>query len=101
MRSLHNIFRRIRRRASKFGFCLRSFRMIHGWDTDLGPEWMAACIRYPHLTVTIWRPSGNEEVEEAERTCDEVIVMRRFSTGRPSEAYAISWHGRWPSEVKR
>ena len=92
MRSLHNVFRRIRRRASKLGYCLRSFRQIHGWNTDLGPEWQANCIRHPHLAVTIWRPTGDDAIKEANRTCDEVIVIKRFSNGRPWEAYGISWH---------
>lgn len=96
MRPLHNVFRRMRRRASKLGCALQSFRQIHGLDSDLGPEWMARAIRHPHLAVLIWRPISNDGIQEAMRTCDEVIVTQRFSNGRPKEAFGISWLGRWP-----
>jgi len=100
MRPLHNVFRRLRRRASKAGYALQNFRQIHGPESNLGPEWIANVIRHPHLAVRVWHPSGNEDIEEAFRTCDEVIVTKRFSTGRPWEAYGVSWIGRWPAEVK-
>ena len=102
MRPLHNVFRRLRRRASKAGYALQNFRQIHGPDTDLGPEWMAQCIRHPHLAVVVWRPYGDDAIAEAERTMDEVIVTERFkSTGRPCQVFGVSWLGRWPPEVKR
>lgn len=101
MRSLHNVFRRLRRRASNAGYCLSNFRQIHGPETHLGPEWMAQCIRHPHLAVVVWRPYDGD-FEEAKRTCDEFIVTERYrSTGRPSQAFGVSWLGRWPKEVKR
>jgi hypothetical protein len=102
MNSLHNVFRRLRRRASKAGYCLRSFRQIHGPETELGPEWLAECIRHPHLAVVVWRPYSDDDIAEAERTCEELIVTERFrSTGRPSQAFGVSWLGKWPAEVKR
>ncbi len=99
--TVHNIFRRLRRRTSKAGYVLQNFRQIYGSETTLGPEWMANCIRHPLLAVVVWHPIGDEAIEEAERTCDELIVTKRYTTGRPWEAFGVSWLGKWPSEVKR
>jgi hypothetical protein len=52
--------------------------------------------------VVVWRPIGDDDIAEAERTMDELIVTERFkSTGRPSQVFGVSWLGRWPEEVKR
>jgi len=94
--SVRNMLRRIRRRASKVGCTLQNFRQPYGVDSDLGPEWMARSVRYPHLAVLVWRPIGDDAIEEAKRTCDEVIVTRGFSNGKAKEAFGVSWFGRWP-----
>ena len=48
------------------------------------------------ISHELLREDGDDSIDEAARTCDEVIVTERFSTGRPKEAYGVSWIGRWP-----
>jgi hypothetical protein len=92
-----NVLRRIRRRASRMGLTLGNFRQIYGLESDLGPEYTASSIRHPGLAVLVWHPIGDVEIEEAVRTCDEIIVAERYkSSGRPSIVYGVSWIGRWP-----
>jgi hypothetical protein len=93
------LIRRIRRRASNMGLTLKPFKQIYGWETEKGPEWMATAIRKPNLAVTVWLAIGDEDIEEARRTCDEVVVIP-WEDGNSKSHFGVSWKGNWPHKEK-
>lgn len=97
-RTTRNILRRVRRRASKLGCTLHRFSQNYGLESDLGPEWKAQSIRYPRLAVLVWKPIGDDNIEEARRTCSEVIETEYYKSGKPREVFGISWIGPWPGK---
>jgi len=92
------LFRRLHRQAEKRGVLLKRFKQIYGWESDLGPEWVAEAKHYPQLAVSVWLLAGDDVREEAARTCTE-IVTAQWRTHKST--YGVSWRGPWDKHPKR
>lgn len=93
----HKILAKVRARIRDTGIPTGQFKQIYGTESELGAEYLATGIgRFENLAVSVWRPIGDDAIKEAYETCDEVIVVKRHSTGNPWVVYGITWKGPWP-----
>lgn len=89
----NNVLRRIRRRAEALGVLLKPFVQIYGYETEKGLEWNAQAKYYPNLAVNVWFAQGDDDIEEARKSCGEIIEIKE---GKLTWVYGISWQGPWP-----
>ena len=72
----------------RYTTCLRRFRQTYGYESQLGPEWVAVSHRQPSAMVTVTGPLKADHPMDREilDTADNVIDLG-------GDRYAVSWLG--------
>lgn len=91
-RAIRLALRRVRRHCERRGAVLGRFEQIYGYETDLGPSWMASAIRFGVAYVIVHLPLGSDKKKKT--AIDYCDICDRAA----GDVYVVNFSG--PIEFK-